>query len=658
MSSRFSTIFLLFLLLPAAPNAQPAPADLSAQRPLILGGFQLAEQGRLNAADARRLASHPLHGWVEATLWRKRIATATPAEVRAVLTRHDGQPAADWLREAWLVELARRKEWTTFRADYRANGSTELRCADLAARLATGASDAAWEAETQAIWLSGSGLPAHCDAPFAALQARGKLGESLRWQRIELALGEGQAALARFLARALPADAAALANSYADFVEAPHARTAAWPRDDRSRRIAAEGLARLARRDPEAARTQLATLAPALDLDEAQRGKVQYQVALWTVASYLPGAADRLAEVPDAAYDERLHEWRVREAMSRHDTAAALAALDRMPPAQREDPRWQYFEARLRERNRERDAARALYAKAANTATFHGFLAADRLKLPYALCPLEPSDDDALRQRVATQPGLVRALELYRIDRPGPAIREWAALLRGLSEQERYVAIDFALDAGWHDRGVFTIGDAPDAMRYYGLRFPLPHARTIRREARKHALDPAWVAAQTRAESAFMERARSPANARGLMQLLPTTASITAKRQGIPWRGVESLYDPDVNIILGTAHLRFELDQQGGLPYQAIAAYNAGPTPVARWNRDRPGFEPDFWLETVTYKETRDYVARVLAFSVIYDWRLDGDAVPVTERMLGRTVNAASRRKFHCPTPSSAPSTP
>jgi len=657
MSLRFFMLFLL-LGLPATARPQAAPADLSAQRPLIVGGFQLAEQGRLNASDAARLASHPLHGWVEATLWRKRIATATAAEVRTVLARHDGQPAAEWLREAWLVELARRKEWTTFRADYRPMASTELRCADLAARLATGASDAGWETDVQAIWLTGSGLPAYCDAPFAALQARGKLGEDLRWQRIELALAEGQSALARFLARGLPASAAALAGSYADFVDAPHARTAAWPRDARSRRIAAEGLARLARRDPEAARTQLATLAAALDMDEAQRGKVLYQVALWTVASYLPGAADRLAEVPESAYDERLHEWRVREAMSRHDTAAALAALERMPAAQRTDPRWQYFEARLRERNKERDRARALFAQAASTATFHGFLAADRLKLPYALCPLEPSADVALRQRVATHPGLVRALELYRLDRLGLAIREWAALVRGLSADERYVAIAFALDAGWHDRGVFTIGDAPDALRYYGLRFPLPHERTIRREARKHALDPAWVAAQTRAESAFMERARSPANARGLMQLLPTTADMTAKRQGIAYRGVDSLYDPDINIILGTAHLRFELDQQGGLPYQAIAAYNAGPAPVARWNRDRPGFEPDFWIETVTYKETRDYVARVLAFSVIYDWRLDGDAVPVTERMLGRTVNAASRRKFHCPTPSSAPSPP
>ncbi|GAB2489303.1 transglycosylase SLT domain-containing protein [Arenimonas alkanexedens] len=657
MHLRFFTLFLL-LVLPATARPQAAPADLSAQRPLILGGFQLAEQGRLNAADAARLSGHPLHGWVEATLMRKRIASASAADVRAVLTRHEGQAAADWLRDAWLLQLARRNEWTTFRADFRPTASTELRCAELAARLATGGSDVAWTADVQAIWLSGSGLPGLCDAPFAALQARGKLGDDLRWQRIMLALGEGQGGLARFLAKGLPANATALASDYADFIEAPHARTATWPRDPRSRQVAAEGLARLARRDPDTARSQLAALAPALDMDETQRGQVLYQIALWTVASYLPGSAERLAEVPASAYDDRLHEWRVREAMNRRDTPAALKALEAMSPTQRADPRWQYFEARLRERNKQRDLARTLYAQAANTATFHGFLAADRLDQPYALCPLQPSSDATLRQRVAAMPGLVRALELYRIDRLGLAIREWAALLRGLEDAERYVAIDFALQAGWHDRGVFTIGDAPEAMRYYGLRFPLPHERTIRREARKHALDPAWVAAQTRAESAFMERARSPANARGLMQLLPTTAAMTASRQGIAYRGVESLYDPDVNIILGTAHLRFELDQQGGLPYQAIAAYNAGPTPVARWNRDRPGFEPDFWIETVTYKETRDYMARVLAFSVIYDWRLDGDAVPVTERMLGRTVNASARRKFRCPTPSNALSTP
>ena len=150
-----------------------------------------------------------------------------------------------------------------------------------------------------------------------------------------------------------------------------------------------------------------------------------------------------------------------------------------------------------------------------------------------------------------------------------------------------------------------------------------------------------------------MPRARSPANARGLMQLLPSTAQATARRLGRAWTGPASLYDPTTNLTLGIAHLRHELDENAGVAYPAIAAYNAGPTPVGRWKRDRPGFDPDFWIETVTYKETRDYVARVLAFSVIYDWRLDGTAVPVGERMLGRTVAAGSpkRRAFICPAP-------
>src|SRR5690606_9029287 len=160
-------------------------------------------------------------------------------------------------------------------------------------------------------------------------------------------------------------------------------------------------------------------------------------------------------------------------------------------------------------------------------------------------------------------------------------------------------------------------------------------------------------AAQTRAESAWMPRARSHADARGLMRLLPSTAQRTARRLGLPWSGAASLYDPDTNLKLGIAHLRHELDAHGGIAYQAIAAYNSGPAPVARWNRDRPAFDPDFWIETVTYRETREYVARVLAFSVIYDWRLDGRAVPVGERMAGRTLPADSpqRRGFACPLP-------
>lgn len=660
MPLRLIIASLLMSWAASALGAEPAPPDLSRQRPAILEAFRIAEHGPFSVQDRARIADHPLRGWVEATALRRRLSTAGAREVREVLKEFDGEPAADWLREGWLLELAKRRDWANFRADYRGSESLELRCADLSARLAVGATDASWIADGQALWISARALPASCDLPFKSLEGLGKLGTDLRWQRIDLAIAEGQTGLMRFLAPGLPAADAARVRDYAAFIDAPHARAASWARDARSRAVAAEGLARLARRSPDAAEAQLATLAPALGLDEAQRGKVLYEIALWTVASYLPRSQQRLAAVPASAYDERLHEWRVREAMNRRDDAGAVRALEAMPGAQRSDPRWQYFEARLRERLGQIPAAQALYRQSASTATFHGFLAADRLAQPYTLCPLEPSKDPALRRRVADEPGLARALELYRIDKLGLAIREWAALLKTLDTQERYVAIDYALAADWHDRAVFTIGTDPVDLRQYRLRFPLHHETTLRRESKKNAIDPAWVAAQTRAESAFMPRARSHANALGLMQLLPSTAAMTARRLGIPYSGADSLYDPDTNLTLGIAHLRHELDQHGGIAYQAIAAYNAGPNPVARWNRDRPGFDPDFWIETVTYKETRDYVARVLAFSVIYDWRLDGSAVPVSERLLGRTVaaNAPTRRAFSCPTPLESASSP
>jgi soluble lytic murein transglycosylase len=383
---------------------------------------------------------------------------------------------------------------------------------------------------------------------------------------------------------------------------------------------------------------------------------VSYQIALWTVASYLPGSAERLAAVPDAAYDERLHEWQAREAMSRGDDAGALAAIVRMGPAQRADSRWQYFEARLRERLGQSEAAKALYKQAAQSPSFHGWLAADRLQQPYALCPLEPSTDAALRARVASDAGLQRAFDLFALDRADPAAREWGSAIKAMDDDARRVAVQRALAEGWFDRAVFGMNLSPDDTRYYSLRFPLHHAQDIRTFSSASGLDPAWVAGETRAESSFMPKARSGADARGLMQLQPATAQSAAQRLGVPWTGGESLYEPTTNLRLGAAELRRLLDRYDGFAYLAIAGYNAGPAPADRWRAARGQLEPDFFIETIPWKETRDYVARVLAFSVVYDWRLNGSATPLYGRMLGRLDSGpGSRRGFVCPPPNTPP---
>src|SRR5690606_9434370 len=371
-----------------------------------------------------------------------------------------------------------------------------------------------------------------------------------------------------------------------------------------------------------------------------------YQVALWTVASYDPGSERRLAAVPASSYDERLHEWQVREALSRSDWPAALAAIRRMGEEQRSDSRWTYFEGRLLALTGDQAGARAAYERAARIPEFHGFLAADRLDQPYALCPWLPPDDPAIKSAVASDPAAVRAMGLFRKGRKTWAERGLNEALWRLDDARRRLAVGGAQESGRIARAVFALGRKPEERRLYTLRFPLHHDATIRREAARQDLDPAWVAAEIRAESVFDPNARSGANARGLMQVVPATGAAEARRLGLPWRGADSLYDADTNIALGTAYLRKVLDRYGGKPYFAIAGYNAGPSPLQRWQSERPGMDADFWIETISYKETREYVARVLAFSTIYDWRLDGKAVPLTDRMNGEQ---APRKNFTCP---------
>lgn len=637
-----------------APLLQPAPVRIAPPDPALRAAFEAAAGSGLDDLALAGFSGQPLAGWLEYAALRGRMDTLPLARGNTFLAAHRDAPVAVAFRSDWLNALARRNEWQAFLDQWDAGiDSATLRCLRLQALMAVNRTDAAWTAEAQALWRSsGRSLPAQCDPPFALLAAQGSLTDALRWERFDLAAAGAQAGVMRAIAAGLPAADAALALQYAAYLDAPDAAVDAWPKTARSRLVASTALAKLAKADPSRAEMLLPGVAQALAFDEANRGRVLYQIALWSVASYLPESARRLARVPASAYDDSLHEWRVREALSRSDWAAALAAIRRMPDAQRNDSRWLYFGARTSELTGDAAGAKALYAQAARKPDFHGFLAADRLGQPYALCPWLPAPTPALKQAIARDPAIVRAVQLFQLDRRGWAAREWNAALARFSDEQRRLAVEVAQDNGWFDRGVFGLVNVdgkrhPQEQRLYRLRFPLHHDATIRREAARNQLDPAWVAAEIRAESVFDPNARSSADARGLMQVVPATGAAIAAKIGLPWRGADTLYDADTNIAIGTAYLRQLMDRYGGKPYQVIAGYNAGPTPLNRWVSQRPAMDPDFWIETISYRETREYVARVLSFSTIYDWRLDGSALRVSDRMLGLT--GGPRKAFACP---------
>jgi soluble lytic murein transglycosylase len=133
------------------------------------------------------------------------------------------------------------------------------------------------------------------------------------------------------------------------------------------------------------------------------------------------------------------------------------------------------------------------------------------------------------------------------------------------------------------------------------------------------------------------------------MQMLPGTARRMAKLEHLPYAGPNDLYRPALSIALGTRYLAEGLAHWGARAWVTAAAYNAGPAPVRRWLDARGGLPPDLWIETIPYRETREYVSRVLAFATLYDWRL-GDRLQRVSTRIGLDGGATTPATVACTT--------
>jgi soluble lytic murein transglycosylase len=254
------------------------------------------------------------------------------------------------------------------------------------------------------------------------------------------------------------------------------------------------------------------------------------------------------------AYDDRLHEWRVREAMSRSDWPAALAAdPEDGRQAARAIRAGRISQARLDGNRRRQGGAPALVsagprASRNSTGSSPPIASTSRMRCARSTCSSDtPARSDSRARSGASCARWRCTRSIARAGRNASgtmrcrASRRAAGVAVAVAQQERMVR-----------PRVFALGKQPEEQtRMYALRFPLHHDATIRREAAKNGLDPAWVARRDpRAKACSIRTQRSGANAMGLMQVVPRRAG-AAQRIGVPWNGVATLYDPDANIAIG-----------------------------------------------------------------------------------------------------------
>jgi len=628
--------FLLFLCVATSLSA----ADLAAQRAQFQAAWRIAQTGADATARVRNLEDYPLYPYLGYERLRRIPGKAAFKDIEAYLNQYGDSLPGQRLRALVLETYGRASRDAEFLQLYvEAQASVDLRCHAFSARRKQD-QKADLTAQALAVFEALDRDRVDCRPLLTYLRGAKQLTAERVLSRIDRAIAGGQTGLAQVLSHELPKDRqAAVKRRILARAEPAVAlnQAAKWPADADSATAVSIALAQIARKSALAAEARYQALGRRIAFSPADHARAQVEIARYAAVERLPEAAALLARVPTEAFDDNLREWQVRYALRRLEYAQALIALDGMTAALLAQSRWRYARGRVLELLGRKTEATADYTAAAKEATFHGFLAADRLGAAYAICPADGLLNTERALETLSLGGIRRALEWQALGEIDRARAEWFWQLPQLSPELRREAGLIASREGLHEWAIFTL-NTDALLRQYEARFPLLHSKAVAKEAKRTGLAEQWVFGLIRAESAWNANARSPVGARGLMQLMPATAAAVAKSLGVR---VDPLNDPEHNIQLGTTYLSRRVADLDGNAVLATGAYNAGIGAVKRWI-EAPLPPWDLWIETVPYKETREYIARVLAFSVLYDWRIDGSPTRLSSLIPGMSTRVES----------------
>ena len=351
-------------------------------------------------------------------------------------------------------------------------------------------------------------------------------------------------------------------------------------------------------------------------------------------------AADALGS--DSLLTEVARRWPRDATASRARMRLALRFLDRRDSARAEPlledevvhqggaaVRARYLLARVRLSQRDGGGAEAEFVALAteDSLGYYGLLARRATALPApVLRPPAPTRPDSGAAALIAQLALLDSLEFDR---------EAEVLVHSLVTRD-WTDARAMLDAA---DGLVLLGRANQAVRlgYRAARelslnhprvlravFPWPERELVQAEAAAFGLDPYLVAGLIRQESWFLPTARSRAGAVGYMQLMPATAREVALRMGVDWSDA-FLTVGDANLHIGCAHLAGLLRRYPNDLPSALAAYNAGGTPVGRWRQQPGAADPAGFVELIPYPETQEYVRSVLRNRDLYQWLYGAD---------------------------------
>ncbi len=627
------TLLYLSALLSAVCTASGNVNTLEFQRDAFVRAEKALEQNqRSQYWDLlKQLRDYPLYPYLRYYDLKKRTDTATSREVLSFINAFDESPVSANLRTKWLLALAKKGQWQTFLKHYRHTGNRALHCLREQGRAKT---IRGYDSSSQlkSIWFTGSDLANECDELIKLWTTKKLITVDMYKQRIRLSLQKANYKLARYLLKQLPEPERKQMDLWLKVYKNPRllqdSKTLAHA--DASR-LVEKKFPGLAWYYPDQA-IQFANSMNQYKHLTIDEGKILQILAISLARSFHPDAEIWLSKVPEKYVSERVKKWKIRTALHKGNWQQVITVYNSLGHSNQQQDRWKYWQARAFSETGQIEKASLLFNKIAQQRSYEGFLAADRLDKEYEFNHKTLNIDYDFVEVLKRNKGMARARELINLKRFSQARSEWNLATAGFTDKQMASAAWLAFKWGWSHQTIITLAGISE-WDDLSLRFPVKHIKEINKYTRSTIIDPALALAVIRQESAFQENALSRSNARGLMQLMPATAKQVAQQLKLKLSNLGQLDHADFNIQLGVFYLNDIKHQLMKHPVLAIAAYNAGKSRVQNWLSRTQGVPVDVWIETIPFKETRNYLRNILAYTVVYEKRLGLTVGKMTDRM-------------------------
>lgn len=623
MQHKYKLIITVLALIFAGNSASAyVSKEFTAQRSLFLQVEADLKKGKMLSFNKHRqtLINYPLYPYLKYEALKANINTVKHSEIRAFTKTYHDSPLANKLRNDWLRSKAKKQLWQDYLSGYDVNGvnDVEMQCHYINAVLRSTHDKTVYK-YIPGIWLQGKGLPKSCDPVFQAWKQDGKLTRNLLWQRIKLAITNNEPNLARFLAKGLPVQDIKIVELWIRTHNDPHLIGKSHyftAKHSAISEMIAHAIVKIAKSNPQAAVKLWKSLEKRHVFNEQHWGLVIKEIGLSLSRNFDPHAEKWLDTIPASLVGKEVYDARLKMAVKNNAWNKIAKAYIDLPEDESKTEKWQYWYARALEMLGDRTASQDILNNLSRTRTYYGFLASARTLKSFAFNHEASKISDVTYKKVLLKRSVIRAHELKQIGRHHVGKTEWRKALEDMDEPQRLAAAHLATEWDMPNWAITALANAINKNDLV-LRFPKTYSDHFHREAKHNSIDPEVLFAITRQESAFIETARSPVGALGLMQLMPQTGKMVAKLNREIIRNHHELLKPETNIRLGSKYLRMMLDKYQQNHALAAASYNAGPHRVAKWipEYDMP---VDCWIETIPYKETREYVQNFLTYTVIY----------------------------------------